>query len=184
MQHPFEKCSAQRARRWFLRLLAGTAVLMALLTVVGMPLGKIHTASGGRCDIVSYEIAGTVDRSGAIVTAWKENGVLPYAKWNTWLDYLFLICYPNAVALGLIILIARPMSGFWQGLGRILAWAQWLVLASDALENAALLHILYRGVSVPWPQLALICASVKFTLLAGGLLGLLILFLLARRSRG
>lgn len=92
-----------------------------------------------------------------------------------------LLSPPHAGALGLIILITRPLSGFWQRLGRRLAWAQWVVLASDAVENTALLHILCKGVAVPWPQLALICAVVKFTFLALGLLGLVVIFLQTRR---
>ncbi len=181
MTHPFERLSPEQSRRWFWFFLTATLLLMAVLTFIGLPLGKAHTASGGGCDIVSFEVAGTVERSGAIVAAWEAQGVLSRAKWNTWLDYLFLICYPNAVALGLVLVLGRPIPNFWRSAARGLAWAQWVVLASDAVENAALLRILYGTLASPWPQLALTCAIIKFTLLAAGLAGLMAILAIHKR---
>ncbi len=155
--------------------------MLVVLSVLGAPLQKCRTVKGGACDIVSFELAGTPSRSGEIVDAWKAHGVIPFAKWNAWLDYLFLICYPNCVALGIVWMLGFPLSTTWQSIGRVLAWAQWLVLASDAAENVALLQILYGTAKSPWPQMSFICAVIKFGFLGAGLAYLLITFIRTRR---
>ncbi len=67
---------------------------------------------------------------------------------------------------------ARPAadSPQWVRTGRALAWGQWLAGAFDAVENAGLLILLYHpgAPASPWPQLAAVCASAKFLLLAAG----------------
>jgi len=180
--HPFEKLTQARFRFWFWLLCAATLTLLVVLSILGAPLQRSRTANGGACDIVSFELAGTVERAGAIVDAWQGGGVLASAKWNTWLDYLFLACYPNLAALAICGILRRPMSKSLARLGRGLAWAQWLVMASDAVENVGLLHTIYSGANWPWPQVAFGCACVKFGLLLAGLLYLPAALLRTRRG--
>ena len=177
MPHPFETLTPGRFRICFWLLLAATLVLLAVESMLGIPLQKSRTAKGPRYDIVSFELAGTPERSGEIVDAWRAHGVVPFAKWNTWLDYLFLLCYPNLAALGIAAFLSRPMSNAWRSLGRGLAWSQWLVLVCDATENVALLRILYGTATTPWPQMALVCATIKFGFLAAALAYLLLTFI-------
>jgi hypothetical protein len=154
--------------------------MLAVELALGGPLQESRTAKGHRSDIVSFEIAGTPECSGAIMDSWRERGVVAFAKWGTWLDYLFLLCYPNLTALGITGLLSLPMSNAWRSVGRGLAWSQWLVLVSDATENAALLRILYGTATAPWPQMALVCATIKFGFLAAGLAYLLLTFIRTR----
>lgn len=156
-------------------------LLAALLSIIGAPLGHVQTVAGGKCDIVSFEIAGTVERASAIAGAWNAHGLLYRARWNTWLDYLFLLCYPNLVAMGITGLLGGPMTPGWRLAGRVLAWMQWVVLASDAVENAAILRMLYGTVAWPLPQAAFSAAIVKFGLLLAGILFLGITFFRQRR---
>ena len=182
LSHPFEKLSQKHFRLSFRVSLGITVVMLIILSVLGIPLQQCRTALGGACDIVSFELAGTPAYSGAIVDAWRQYEVLPYARWNTWLDYVFMGGYSNCVALGLLWLLRFPFSPRWRNRIRLLAWAQWLVLAADALENAALLYILYRAAVSPWPQVAFACAVIKFGLLGAGLLCLVIGFWCRKRT--
>ncbi|MCX5759516.1 MAG: hypothetical protein NTU83_13630, partial [Candidatus Hydrogenedentes bacterium] len=140
--------------RCFCFLLAATIVVAVVLGVIGAPLGTVTTAKGRACDIVSFEFAGTVEHAQSIIDAWNAYGIVGRAKLNTWFDCLFLLSYPNLIALGIVGMLAPPMTDGWRTVGRLLAWAQWLVLASDATENVALLRILYGTVAAPWPQVA------------------------------
>lgn len=180
--HPFETLTRPQFRFWFWGACVATLALLIVLSVLGAPLQRSRTANGGACDIVSFELAGTVGRAGAIVGAWESAGVLASAKWNTWLDYAFMGCYPNLAAFAICWVLRRPLPASWLNIGRALAWAQWIVMAADAVENIGLLHTLYFGASAPWPQLALGCASVKFGLLLAGLLYLPAVLLRARRG--
>lgn len=176
MTHPFERLSTVPFIRFFCLALAATIVLAVVLGAIGAPLGMVKTLKGGSCDIVSFEFAGTVEHAYAIVDAWNAYGLLNRARWNTWLDYLFLLSYPNLVALAIIGLMGSPLKDGWQMVGRLLAWAQWLVLASDAIENVALLRTLYGSVTTPWPQTAYVCAAIKFGFLFEGLLFVVVVF--------
>jgi hypothetical protein len=162
---------------------AATLAMLLVETALGVPLQKCHTATGKSCDIISFELAGTPSCSGAIVASWREHACIPLAKWNTWLDYLFMICYSNCVALGIVCLLGFPLSSAWKSAGRVLAWAQWIVLASDATENIALLQILYGTARTPWPQVSFVCAVIKFVLLTVGLVYLLTTFVRVRRQQ-
>jgi len=183
MKHPFEFLSPKRLRGLFWLFLGATLALLAVESLLGAPLQKCRTSTGTACDIVSFELAGTEARSGAIVSAWNAGGVMHFAKWNTWLDYIFMACYPNCVALGIVILLGFPLPAAWRGAGRALAWAQWLVWASDALENVGLLKILHGAAQTPWPEMAFGCAVVKFTFFGAGLAYLFIAFVYTRRMR-
>jgi len=169
MEHPFERLSSGQFRWGLWSSFASTVLLGALLAVVGAPLGTVRTAAGASCDIVSFEVAKTPEHAQAIVDAWNAYGILSRAKSNTWLDCLFLLSYPNLVAFCIVGLLAAPLSEGWRLIGRLLAWTQWLVLISDAIENAALLQTLYGEAATPWPQLAYICAAIKFGFLFEGI---------------
>ena len=181
MRHPFESLSSRQYRFVFRLLLVLTLLMLVLLSVLGIPLQRCRTAEGHACDIVSFELARTPARSEAIVEAWKAQGVLHFAKWNTWLDYVFMVCYAYWLALGIAGLLRYPLLAVWIIPGRVLAWAQWLVLMADAIENAALLRILYGVARTPWPQIAFACAVVKFSLLGLGLVYLAAAFVHTRR---
>jgi hypothetical protein len=62
----------------------------------------------------------------------------------------FLDVLSKLRALGIAWLWGYPLSTTRQSIGRVLAWAQWLVLASDTTENVALLQIFYGTAKTPW----------------------------------
>ena len=55
------------------------------------------------------------------------------------------------------------------GEGAALAWGQWLAAWFDAVENIALIAMLFGAVVSPWPQVAYWCAVIKFALVFLGL---------------
>ncbi len=179
--HPFERLTPAGYRAWFRFLLAATLIMLILESALGVPLQKCRTKDGGRCDIVSFELARTAERSGGIVDSWRSNSVLHYAKWNTWLDYLFMPCYANLAAMAIAGVLCRKMPEMWRRVGRALAWAQWIVLSADATENVALLRQLYVASARPWPEIAFACAAIKFGLLGIGVVYLLVTLVGTRR---
>jgi hypothetical protein len=54
-------------------------------------------------------------------------------------------------------------------LGPWLAWGLWAAAALDYVENFGLLFLLFGMVQSPYPQIAAVCAAIKFALLAVGL---------------
>ena len=52
----------------------------------------------------------------------------------------------------------------------LLAWGLWLAAISDAAENLALITELLGRNAAPWPQIAQICATIKFGLILLGIL--------------
>lgn len=160
-------------RRLFGLSLGLTLILMVALQRAGAPLVVEGVAPHG---IVSFEFAGTVAGARAMIDAWSA---VPHgwqhAAFSLGLDYAFLLAYATALALGCHLLAEKrrvrfPAFARW---GRRLAAAQFVAAALDAVENAALLRLLWGATAEVWPVLAFACAAVKFVLVGLGLAYLL-----------
>jgi hypothetical protein len=166
MLHPLTKIAPKQRKAIFWTLFGITILLMLALGLLGGPLNTPQAPYG----IVSFELAGDVQKSTAMVASW-EIGARSLAGFNLGLDYLYMVVYSTTIA----------MACLWSGelinrqgypgarLGPPLAWGQWGAALFDALENAILLAILLGGVGGPWPMLARICALLKFGLIFIGL---------------
>lgn len=151
----------------FVVLLICTTGLMVVLNFIGTPLITEAAPNG----IISYELAGSVEKAQQIINSWNHNAQLN-ASFSLGLDYLFLFFYSTTIALACI----------WAGdvinhtgwpigvLGVILAWLQWFAALMDIVENNALTIMLLDTVSFPWPQIAMVCASIKFGLILIGMI--------------
>ncbi len=166
MPHPFLSLPARLLPRLFWLLLALTLVLMAIMAGVGAPLTTQAVPQG----IVSFEFAGTVIRAREILDSWSPAAQLR-AAFIQGLDFLFLLVYSTTIGLsctwaaGVLHDRHRSLSSW----GPLLAWGQWLAAGFDAFENIALVVLLFGGLASPWPQIAWICAAVKFALIFIGL---------------
>ena len=166
MRNPFTTIPPHTRRAVFLSLLVLTILLMVLLNVIGAPL-TTDAASNG---IVSFELAGSVSQARRILESWDQVTRLR-AAFSLGLDFLFLVAYSTTISLacgwaaGMIGTLGWPLASA----GVPLAWAQWLAASLDAIENVALVTILFGTVSEPWPQIARWCAAVKFGLIPIGL---------------
>lgn len=165
--HPFEHYSADKRRRAFIWLLAGTLLVGAALVLID---SRMHSAAAPH-GIVSYELARNVDAAQKILDSWTTLRARGAAGMSLGLDFLFLALYSSLIALA--CLWAGQRAGFASALGKIagpLAWAQWLAASLDAVENVALAIMFDRiHASEPLRSIAFVAAALKFGLVALGL---------------
>ena len=167
MRHPFESIPVEKRPAAFWGLLAATLVVALLMNLIGAPL-ITAAAPGG---IVTYELAGSVAAIQAILDSWDANAQL-HAALSLGFDYVFMLVYGAALSLACLMAATQLRLAGWSlaGLGVPLAWGAWLAAALDAVENLALILLLFGPVADPWPAVARWCAIAKFLLILGCLL--------------
>jgi hypothetical protein len=162
MTHPFMRISPAWLPKIFWPMLFVTLVLMAIMNYAGNPLNNPSAPAG----IVSFELAGSPDRAGQILESWDAKARLA-AAFGLGLDYLFMVFYSSTLSLGCIwtwqILKERALP--IAGVGILLGWSSWLAALFDGTENLALLILLFASNISPWPEIARICAILKFSLI-------------------
>ncbi len=152
------------------------AFFLSLLLLIAMSLvdRNLKTNSAPR-GIVSFELAGNLDKGQQILESWNTQGKM-YAALSLGLDYLFLIVYALFISLA-CVLIARnklPRYVLWAKLGYILGWSQFLAAFLDAIENFVLIRLLLGSQIEAWPVIARWCAIVKFAIVGAGLIYILV----------
>ena len=166
MLHPLEHITPARRGHYFYPLLALALLIMAVMNWVGLPLNTPAAPTG----IVSFEVAGTPARAAEMLASWNADA-RARAAFIQGLDFLFPAVYSTAVGLGCIMaagaLAERKLP--LAGRGRSLAWGQWAAALFDYVENIALVVLLFGPTASPWPQVAAVCATIKFGLLFAGL---------------
>ncbi|MGB7874468.1 MAG: hypothetical protein WBL25_08790 [Anaerolineales bacterium] len=175
MKHPLANISSTSQKPLFFAFLTATLILFAVFQVLDAPL-RTPTAPNG---ILSFELAGTPEKAFQILVSWEAvNNDSPianelrrklYAAFGLGLDYLFMPVYATTLALG--ILLATGRHKIWFGtLGAWLGWGAYAAALFDTVENYALVQILLMNqLRSPYPQVASVCAIVKFGLLILGL---------------
>ena len=163
----------------FWPLLATTLFVMVLFQFLDRPL-RTPAAPWG---VVSFELAGSVEKAGSMIDSWDDRARLSAAL-GLGLDYLFMLLYATTIAIACLWSAGVYDSLGWglAGLGGLMAWGVWLAALLDGIENYSLWQLLKGPVSDPWPGVARWCASIKFTLIAismvygiaGGVIHLLI----------
>lgn len=166
MNHPFEQLSPNSRKGLFWIAFVASLILIAVFGVIGEPLITPAAPSG----IVSFELAGNPANAQAMLDSWDESARL-YAAFGLGIDYLFMVAYSTAIALGCVWAARVLQRSNWPliWLGNILAWGQGLAGILDGVENAALSVVLLKVPASPWPELAYWCASIKFSLIFFGL---------------
>ena len=182
MKHPLENIPVTSRKPFFWAFLTGTLILFAVFRVLDAPLRTPAAPNG----IVSFELAGTPFQSQAIIDSWNETALLlnsvegepvpgmasrayAFASFGLGIDYLFMPLYATALALGILLASGRH-KGWFATFGSWLGWGAYAAAIFDAVENYALARMLLMNqVWSPYPEMAAFCASVKFGLLALGL---------------
>ena len=165
--YPFKWMSSSVRGRAFALFTILTLALLVTLQAVDGPL-KTNAAPSG---IVSLEFAGNLDDAQEIVNSWDDSARI-YAGFSLGLDYVFLLFYSSAIALG-CILVAQRFSVKLRSLSLLgvgLAWSQFLAALLDGVENYALLRVLLGSDWPTWPVVARWCAIPKFALVLTGLI--------------
>jgi hypothetical protein len=154
-------------------------VLLAIATVaIGIVLavldGRMRDAGGP--GIIGFEFAGSEERAAEILADWGEEGQ-DAARASLWLDYAYVLAYAGFLTLAAIATRELAASRGWRRMAAAGVAAIPMAASAgafDAIEDAGLLLALDgRGGDLA-PQLATVCASLKFALL-----GLVIGYLLA-----
>ncbi len=162
MPHPL--ASISNRRKAFVWLLIATALMFFLFRFIGPD----------KPNIVQYELAGSPIASQAIIDAWNPIDRI-HAGFSLGIDYLFMPTYSTALALACILAAGVLTSKRWKSIGVVLAWGAWAAAIFDAIENLALLKILFDlTANDPWPQIAAVCATLKFALIILGMIYALI----------
>jgi len=165
-------------RPMHLPLKVSAAIALALfltLLAINQPL-QTTTAPQG---IVSLQLAGTAEHAYAILSSWREGGIM-LARLSLWLDFLFIAAYLAAL-LQLTRHFTRDRPGVRER--TIARWVRALFVCaglSDIVENLILLN----NLNPPTDFLSLaatILALIKFTGLILGIAGLVIIRAARRR---
>lgn len=163
---PFDWVSEEGRGPLLLVLTALLLVLSAALAIIGEPL-ITAAAPGG---IVSFELAGTLQRANEITRSWSP-GAREHAMLSLGLDYLYLVVYPAWLSLACLF-ATRRQGGRIARLGSGACWAVLLCGPLDALENYALIGLLGPGGSDALARTACACAVPKFALVLAATLTL------------
>jgi hypothetical protein len=159
MRHPLEAIPADNRARVFIPLLIATLLITFAFRFIGP----------AKPTIVDFELAGTVGKATDIITAWTPMERI-HAGFSLGFDYLYMPIYSTTIALACVWAASVTRSGAWKSIGLALAWGLWLAAVFDAIENLALVASLFGTPIDPYPQIAALCATLKFGLILIGLL--------------
>ena len=157
--HPLATIPSDQRARIFIPLLIATLVITFLFRFIGPT----------QPTIVDFELAGSVPKAQAIINAWSENDRIR-AGFSLGFDYLYMPVYSTTIALACVMAASVLKRSAWRNIGLLLAWGLWIAAISDATENLALFTELLGNNVAPYPQIAQICATIKFGLILLGLL--------------
>jgi hypothetical protein len=182
MPHPLENVLNRKKNTLFLTLLGLTLAIMLVMNGAGGRLNTVAAPYG----IVSFELAGSPQKAQVILDSWDHPAQLQ-AAFIQGLDYLYLVLYSTTIAQACLWAAKTLGRAGWPlaSVGIPLAWGLWLAALSDAVENLALVEILFGSNASPWPEIAAVCAIIKFTLIFLGLVyalyALLIKFVILKK---
>lgn len=163
MRHPLEFLPMNLRKPFFYFFLVLTVFIFGAFGFLDQSLRTSAAPNG----IVSFEMAYRVDKAQSMLDSWDENARL-FAAFGLGFDYLFMPVYAVALSLGLL-LVGNGRVRWYHNLTAWLGWGAFVAAAFDAVENYALWKILTGSILTPFPQIAGVCASVKFSLLILGL---------------
>jgi len=166
MPDPFKWLAESTQRPALLIFFLLSAALLTSMHALDQTLTTEAAPSG----IVSFELAGSIEKVGQILKQWGPQGQA-YAMLSLGLDYLFLFVYALFISLS-CVQIARYIKIRYYRLaawGFGLGWAQFLAALLDAGENFALINLAFGSQREFWPLIARWCALVKFGIVGAGL---------------
>ena len=167
MRHPLEFIPLHLRKPLFYFFFIFTLVIFGIFGQLDQPLRTSEAPDG----IVSFELARTLDNSQAMINSWDSNARL-FAAFGLGLDYLFMPVYAMALSLGLL-LAGHEKTNWYHTLTIWLGWGAFAAAFFDAVENYALWLTLTGNVGSSFPQVAALCAMIKFIFLMAGILAVL-----------
>ncbi len=174
LQSPFYKLSKTSEKKLTTSSILLLIILFLVMHYFDSPLHNSISTSG----IVSFELAKTLTKTEAILNSWNTISKTA-AGMSLGFDFIFLVTYSLVFSL----LIHKLNEYLWKGskihiIGTILIWCMFLAAFFDIIENIALIKLLLGDLQQTWSTISYYFASFKFSLLAIGILYILINFLL------
>lgn len=163
MSHPVLHMEGRKRYLLLAVLVSATLIMAVTLYYHGDPLKNPEACAG----IVSLEMPFTQQKAVAVMNSWQARAQLDLARADIRIDFLFLLLYPAAFSLFLVVASAWKTTG-WTRMYVGMAWLALLMMPLDAVENLLMLQMLDAH---PQPEAWMIAAT---TLSAG--LKFLILF--------
>lgn len=169
-RHPMRWLRYGQRRAAFVLLLVLTLGVMAGLRLSDVPLHTEEAPFG----ILSFEFPRDVAEARRMIASWSPSARIN-AGFSLGFDYLFMVLYPLAIALGCVLVTGAGFRGARvRALGTVMAWLPLAAGLLDAVENLALIKLLFGSTSEVWPVVARWCAGPKFALVGVSLLFLLV----------
>jgi hypothetical protein len=162
MRHPFENLKPTIQKKFFVIMLILTILIMVIMNIIGSPL----TTPSAPYGIVSFEFAFTPARAQEMISSWSIDAQLR-AAFIQGLDFLFPLVYSAALGLGCLLAtnVVKARGKPLNGLGVFLAWGLLLAALCDYIENIALVTQLFGRIQSPYPEIAGVCAVIKFSII-------------------
>jgi len=163
-----ERAVSDKSLKW-LRTGFAVALVPTIILTILLNMEVLHT-NAAQLGIVSFEFAGTTERTIAIVHSWENAGGLEAAWLNLALDtFLYIPIYSACLAFGCLIaqrIFADQNRQDAARFCKVLAWCQIAIAIFDWIENFALAQMLVPPPTPSpfWPLLALIFTVAKWLL--------------------
>jgi len=161
---PFAWLAEAIQKKAFVILFFLTSTTMAVLAILDQSLITESVPLG----IVSFEFAGNLSSAQSMVTSWGPEAKI-YAALSLGIDYLFMVLYAASISLGCSLAARAVNTSFLSKAGILLAWAQFLAVILDGIENYALIKLLLGSENALWPAMSFWCALPKFIIVLSGL---------------
>jgi hypothetical protein len=158
MKHPLDWIPLQNRKFLFYLFLASSLGLLFLFQPVNRPLTNA-AAPGG---ILSLQLAWTPARAQTMLDSWDAQARL-FAAFGLGFDYLFMLVYAIALALGALLAAGRH-PGWFDRLGAWAGGGAFLAALLDALENLGQFQQLFHGRADLAAPIGVL-ATLKFTLI-------------------
>ena len=163
MKHPLEWIPEKNRKPLFWGFLLLTITILVLFQLLNRPLMTTSAPSG----IISLQLAFTPENALVMLDSWDTNARL-FAAFGLGFDYLFMLVYTLALAMGALLAAGRHPGwfsylGVWVGYGALLAGC------FDGLENFLQFQQLFHG-RLELAFIIGVLAALKFSLIVLGLL--------------
>lgn len=126
----------------------------------------------GGVGIVPLELIGSEKRARRVLERWGRGPGWRAARWSLVVDYPFLVAYGLGLWTLAAVVGSHADTRGWEAWADVIRWAGWgFVVAAvlDAIENTALLFLLYDKAVEAMAKVSLVSAALKFLLLIVGL---------------
>ncbi len=174
LRSPFSKLSKITEKKGTIILLILLLVIMGLMRYFDAFLMNSSCVNG----IVSFEFAKDLENSKTIINSWNKQSVKA-AFSSLALDFLFLMAYAAFIGLLIHKIVKRSKEkSFFSKLGELLIWGIILAALFDVIENIALLNLLSGNLNEIWSSVAYYFAILKFAIIIGCIMYILIGWLL------